>query len=195
MILLDEIEKAHPEVWNVLLQVMDDGRLTDGEGRTVDFTNAVIVMTSNLGAGKAKRGIGFTASEPAAEAARMEDAAKQAFLPEFINRIDEIVTFESLTPAHVERIAEQMVAPRRRPAVRRAQRRARASTTELITQLARDGFDEAYGARPLQRHVRRTLEKALTKAILAGEINDGDHVYAHADGSLTVDVHEHALAA
>ena len=98
MILLDEIEKAHPEVWNVLLQVMDDGRLTDGEGRTVDFTNAVIVMTSNLGAGKAKRGIGFTAGEPAAEAARMEDAAKQAFLPEFINRIDEIVTFESLTP-------------------------------------------------------------------------------------------------
>ena len=113
MILLDEIEKAHPEVWNVLLQVMDDGRLTDGEGRTVDFTNAVIVMTSNLGAGKAKRGIGFTAGEPAAEAARMEDAAKQAFLPEFINRIDEIVTFESLTPAHVERIAAQMVAPRR----------------------------------------------------------------------------------
>ena len=94
VILLDEIEKAHPEVWNVLLQVMDDGRLTDGEGRTVDFNNAVIVMTSNLGAGKAKRGIGFTASEPAAEAERMEDAAKQAFLPEFINRIDEIVTFD-----------------------------------------------------------------------------------------------------
>ena len=124
VILLDEIEKAHPEVWNVLLQVMDDGRLTDGEGRTVDFTNAVIVMTSNLGAGKAKRGIGFTASEPAAEAARMEDAAKQAFLPEFINRIDEIVTFESLTPEHVEAIAAQMVAPRRRAAARRARHRA-----------------------------------------------------------------------
>ena len=194
VVLLDEIEKAHPEVWNVLLQVMDDGRLTDGEGRTVDFTNAVIIMTSNLGAGKAKRGLGFTASEPAAEAARMEDAAKQAFLPEFINRIDEIVTFESLTPAHVERIAEQMV---RRVGDRLfAERNVALSVDqEFITQLARDGFDEAYGARPLQRHVRRTLEKALTKAILAGEINDGDHVYAHADGSLTVDIHEHALAA
>jgi ATP-dependent Clp protease ATP-binding subunit ClpC len=194
VILLDEIEKAHPEVWNVLLQVMDDGRLTDGEGRTVDFTNAVIVMTSNLGAGKAKRGIGFTASEPAAEAARMEDAAKQAFLPEFINRIDEIVTFESLTPAHVERIAGQMVA---RVAARLREERGIELTVDpaYISELARDGFDEAYGARPLQRHVRRTLEKALTKAILSGDIHDGDHVHAHADGSLTVDVHEHALAA
>ena len=110
MILLDEIEKAHPEVWNVLLQVMDDGRLTDGEGRTVDFTNAVVVMTSNLGAGKAKRGVGFTAAarrRPTAE--RMLAAAKAAFLPEFLNRIDEIVTFESLTPEQVERIARQMV--------------------------------------------------------------------------------------
>jgi ATP-dependent Clp protease ATP-binding subunit ClpC len=194
VILLDEIEKAHPEVWNVLLQVMDDGRLTDGEGRTVDITNAVIVMTSNLGAGKAKRGIGFTASEPAAEAARMEDAAKQAFLPEFINRIDEIVTFDSLTPANVERIAAQMVA---RVGDRLFAERNVALTVddELISQLAREGFDEAYGARPLQRHVRRTLEKALTKAILSGEINDGDHVRAHADGSLTIDVHEHVLAA
>ena len=195
VILLDEIEKAHPEVWNVLLQVMDDGRLTDGEGRTVDFTNAVIVMTSNLGAGKAKRGIGFTAGEPAAEAARMEDAAKQAFLPEFINRIDEIVTFD---------VAD----PEQRRADRGPDGRAASATAcspsatialsvdeELIAKLAREGFDEAYGARPLQRHIRRTLEKALTKAILAGEINDGDHVYANADGSLTVDVHEHALAA
>ena len=91
MVLLDEIEKAHPEVWNVLLQVLDDGRLTDGEGRTVDFTNTVVVMTSNLGAGRAKRALGFTAgaTEPAAE--RMAEAAKRAFLPEFLNRIDEIV--------------------------------------------------------------------------------------------------------
>jgi ATP-dependent Clp protease ATP-binding subunit ClpC len=189
VILLDEIEKAHPEVWNVLLQVMDDGRLTDGEGRTVDFTNAVIVMTSNLGAGKAKRGIGFTANEPAAEASRMEDAAKQAFLPEFINRIDEIVTFDSLTPEHVERIAAQMVD-------RVAERGIELTVdAEYIAQLARDGFDEAYGARPLQRHIRRTLEKTLTRAILAGEIDDGAHVHAGPDGSLTVDAHELALAA
>ena len=194
VILLDEIEKAHPEVWNVLLQVMDDGRLTDGEGRTVDFTNAVIVMTSNLGAGKAKRGIGFTASEPAAEAARMEDAAKQAFLPEFINRIDEIVTFESLTPDHVQAIAAQMVG---RVAERlHAERGIQLTVDEAyVTELARDGFDEAYGARPLQRHIRRTLEKTLTRAILAGDITDGDRVRVGADGTVAVDAHVLALAA
>src|SRR3954471_3203933 len=110
VILLDEIEKAHPEVWNVLLQLMDDGRLTDGEGRTVDFSNTVLVMTSNLGAAKAKRALGFTAAAPEADAERMRAAAKSAFLPEFLNRIDEIVTFKALEPAQVERITAQMVA-------------------------------------------------------------------------------------
>ena len=185
VILLDEIEKAHPDVWNVLLQVMDDGRLTDGEGRTVDFTNAVIVMTSNLGAGQAKRGIGFTAQAPSAEAERMYAAAKEAFLPEFINRIDEIVTFAALTPEQVEAIAAQMVA---RVAERLQAERGIELTVDAqyIAQLARDGFDEAYGARPLQRHIRRTLEKALTRAILAGEIADGAAVRVEADGELSV---------
>src|ERR1044072_5731246 len=115
----------------------------------------------------------------------MEDAAKQAFLPEFINRIDEIVTFESLTPSHVERIAAQMV---RRVGDRLFAERNVSLTVEdeLIAQLARDGFDEAYGARPLQRHVRRTLEKALTRAILAGDIANGDQVHVLADGALTI---------
>jgi ATP-dependent Clp protease ATP-binding subunit ClpC len=124
----------------------------------------------------------------------MEDAAKQAFLPEFINRIDEIVTFEALTPAHVEKIAAQMVA---RVAERLYLERGIELTVDAdyVAELAQQGFDEAYGARPLQRHIRRTLEKALTKAILAGDIADGARVTAHADGSLTVDVHEHALAA
>jgi ATP-dependent Clp protease ATP-binding subunit ClpC len=186
VILLDEIEKALPDVWNVLLQVMDDGRLTDGEGRTVDFTNAVLVMTSNLGAGKARRGIGFTAGEPAAEADRMLAAAKQAFLPEFVNRIDEIVTFEALTPTHVERIAAQMVA---RVADRlRTERGIELTVDEAyVARLAREGFDEAYGARPLQRHIRRTLEKSLTSAILAGDLADGDGVTVEADGTLTVE--------
>ena len=109
VVLLDEIEKAHPVVWNLLLQVMDDGRLTDGEGWTVDFSNVVLVMTSNLGAGEAKRPVGFTATEgPAAEAQTLE-AAKRAFAPEFINRIDEIVTFRALTPGQIERIAHLVV--------------------------------------------------------------------------------------
>src|SRR3954454_8904728 len=177
VILLDEIEKAHPDVWNVLLQVMDDGRLTDGEGRTVDFTNAVIVMTSNLGAGKAKRGIGFTAAEPGEASARMEEAAKRAFLPEFVNRIDEIVTFRPLTREQVEQIAGLVVS---RVADRLREERGieLVAEPELIGQLGRDGFDEQVGARPLQRHVRPTLEKALTQGILAGELPDGARVSA-----------------
>ena len=191
--LLDEVEKAHPEVWNVLLQVMDDGRLTDGEGRTVDFTNTVLVMTSNLGAGKARRGVGFTAGEPAAGDDRMLDAAKAAFLPEFVNRIDEIVTFQSLTPKEVERIAGLVVA-----GVAERLRVERGIELEvapaLVSRLARDGFDEQFGARPLNRHVRRTLEKELTRAILSGELPDGSRARADLgeDGAvaLTVEVSE-----
>ncbi len=178
VILLDEIEKAHPEVWNVLLALMDDGRLTDGEGRTVDFTNAVIVMTSNLGAGKARRGIGFTAAEPGAEDERMLAAAKSAFLPEFLNRIDEIVTFAPLTAVEVELIAGLIC---ERVGERLAEQRGIALEVDssLVARLAREGFDEEFGARPLQRHVRRTLEKELTRAILAGELPDGTRVRAH----------------
>src|SRR3954464_8174884 len=194
VVLLDEVEKAHPEVWNILLQVMDDGRLTDGEGRTVDFTNTVVIMTSNLGAGKAKRGIGFTAGEPAAEAERMQAAAKQAFLPEFLNRIDEIVTFAPLTAEQVERIAAQMVA---RVAGRLRTERDIELTVDaaLVARLGRDGFDEEFGARPLPRHVRRTLEKALTRAILSGEIADGDRVEAHErDGEIVLTARRPELA-
>jgi len=196
VILLDEIEKAHPEVWNVLLQLMDDGRLTDGEGRTVDFTNAVVVMTSNLGAGQARRGIGFT---PAAEAGgdeRMLAAAKEAFLPEFLNRIDEIVTFQSLTPAQVEEIAGLVVA---RTAARLHEERGIALEVDgaLVSQLARDGFDAEFGARPLQRHIRRTLEKALTKAILDGSVKDGATVRATGgeDGAIVLEAREPAPVA
>ncbi len=185
VVLLDEIEKAHPEVWNVLLQVLDDGRLTDGEGRTIDFTNTVIVMTSNLGAGEAKRPIGFTTgaqagggADPAGE--RMRDAAKQAFLPEFLNRIDEIVVFEALTEVEVQEIGGLIVS---RIADRlRTDRGVELQVAdELIARLAGDGFDAEFGARPLQRHIRRTLERELTRAILDGRLSDGDHVLAGTD--------------
>jgi ATP-dependent Clp protease ATP-binding subunit ClpC len=195
VVLLDEIEKAHPEVWNVLLQVMDDGRLTDGEGRTVDFTNTVLVMTSNLGAGRARRGIGFTASEPAAADDAMRAAAKEAFLPEFLNRIDETVTFHALSPEHVERIAEAMVA---RVADRLRTERGIELTVEpeLMARLAREGFDDEFGARPLQRHVRRTLERELTSAIVRGELPDGAQVHARAveDRGIELEVTEAAAA-
>jgi ATP-dependent Clp protease ATP-binding subunit ClpC len=177
VILLDEIEKAHPQVWNVLLQLLDDGRLTDGEGRTVDFTNTVVVMTSNLGAGEAKRPLGFTAgaADPAGD--RMREAAKRAFLPEFLNRIDEIVVFESLTEPQVERIGELICA---RIADRLRDEHGVELEVEpaLIGRLAREGFDPEFGARPLKRHIRRTLEKELTRAILDGRITDGVHVLA-----------------
>ena len=199
VVLLDEIEKAHPQVWNVLLQVMDDGRLTDGEGRTVDFTNTVLVMTSNLGAGKARRGVGFTAGDPSAQDDRALDAVKGAFLPEFVNRIDEIVTFQALTPEQVERIAGLVVT---RIASRLQAERGIVLTVapDLVARLAADGFDEQFGARPLHRHVRRTLEKELTRAILAGELPDGATVTAALAGddgtiALAVEAPAPALAA
>jgi ATP-dependent Clp protease ATP-binding subunit ClpC len=189
VILLDEIEKAHPDVWNVLLQVMDDGRLTDGEGRTVDFTNTVLVMTSNLGAGKARRGIGFTAAEADPASDRMQAAARKAFLPEFLNRIDEIVTFRPLSAEQVERICE-LVCSRVVERLREEHGVELEVEPELVARLARDGFDEEYGARPLKRHVRRTLEKELTRAIVDGGLKPGWRVRASAgeDGAVVLEV-------
>jgi ATP-dependent Clp protease ATP-binding subunit ClpC len=177
VILLDEIEKAHPDVWNVLLQVLDDGRLTDGEGRTVDFTNSVVVMTSNLGAGQAKRPLGFTGGDAEPAGDRMLAAAKRAFLPEFLNRIDEIVVFEPLTEPQVQQIGELVC---ERVAGRLREERGVELMVEpgLIARLARDGFDAEFGARPLKRHVRRTLEKELTRAILDGRLAEGSQVVA-----------------
>ncbi len=198
VILLDEIEKAHPEVWNVLLQVLDDGRLTDGEGRTVDFTNTVIAMTSNLGAGRAKRPLGFAtdASEVADSGdERMQAAAKRAFLPEFLNRIDEIVTFEALTPEQVEQICRLVVS---RVGERLFEEHGveLEVSDELVARLAQDGFDEEFGARPLKRHVRRTLEKELTRAILDGRVAEGTGVRADlaGDGTVALDVSRAELA-
>jgi ATP-dependent Clp protease ATP-binding subunit ClpC len=193
VVLLDEVEKAHPDVWNVLLQLMDDGRLTDGEGRTVDFTNTVVVMTSNLGAGHAKRSLGFTGGgeDDARDDAqqRMLAAAKGAFLPEFLNRIDEIVTFEALTGEQVHEIAGLVVG---RVAERlRAERGVELEVSdELVARLAADGFDPEYGARPLARHVRRTLERELTTAIVEGRVTDGARVRADlgAEGGIVLSV-------
>jgi ATP-dependent Clp protease ATP-binding subunit ClpC len=188
VVLLDEIEKAHPEVWNVLLQLMDDGRLTDGEGRTVDFSNAVLVMTSNLGGSKAKRGIGFTAAAPQADEERMRAAAKATFLPEFINRIDETVTFRPLSAEQVERICG-LICSRVADRLRAERGIDLEVAPELVARLAHDGFDDEFGARPLQRHVRRTLEKALTRAILDGRLADGARVRASEgeDGAIALD--------
>jgi ATP-dependent Clp protease ATP-binding subunit ClpC len=198
VVLLDEIEKAHPEVWNVLLQVLDDGRLTDGEGRTVDFANTVLVMTSNLGAGPARRPLGFAAGASAAEEAgtRMREAAKRAFLPEFLNRIDEVVVFEALSEAQVTAIAGLICG---RVADRLREHRGVELTVapELVARLAREGFDPEFGARPLQRHIRRTLEKELTRAILEGALPAGARVLARSgeEGAIELEVSEPAALA
>jgi ATP-dependent Clp protease ATP-binding subunit ClpC len=146
------------------------------------------VMTSNLGASKARRAVGFTAAAPAADAERMRSAAKAAFLPEFLNRIDEIVTFAPLTAEQVERIGTllcEQVAERLQ-----AERGIALEVDDaLVARLAREGFDEEFGARPLKRHIRRTLEKALTRAILDGRLTDGATVRAsHGDdGEIALD--------
>ncbi|PZS13648.1 MAG: AAA family ATPase, partial [Solirubrobacterales bacterium] len=150
---------------------------TDGEGRTVDFTNTVLVMTSNLGAGQAKRPVGFIGGEADPAEKRMLAAAKRAFLPEFLNRIDDVVVFEPLTESQVKDIGELLIA---RIAERlRSERGVELQVTpELIARLASEGFDPEFGARPLKRHLRRTLEKELTRAILDGRIADGGRVLA-----------------
>jgi ATP-dependent Clp protease ATP-binding subunit ClpC len=189
-VLLDEIEKAHPEVWNVLLQLMDDGRLTDGEGRTVDFSNTVLVMTSNLGASRAKRSVGFTAAAPQADEERMRAAAKAAFLPEFLNRIDETITFRPLNAEQVERICA-LICERVAGRLREEHGIELDVDEALVARLAREGFDEEFGARPLRRHVRRTLEKALTRAILDGRLVPGARVRAGEgddDAAIALDV-------
>ena len=190
VVLFDEIEKAHPEVLNVLLQVMDDGRLTDGHGRTVDFRNTVIIMTSNLGTAQDTRGsfgFGTGAHDAATRSAQrlhrnVERALQGFFRPEFLNRVDEIIIFEPLTETELRQIVDIMLRE-----VARAPGRARASTLELTDAakeaLVKEGYDRVYGARPLRRTIERRVENPLAKRILAGEFAEGDHVVVdYADG-------------
>jgi ATP-dependent Clp protease ATP-binding subunit ClpC len=180
VVLFDEIEKAHPEVFNVLLQVLDDGRLTDGQGRTVDFRNTVIIMTSNLGTeGVAKEAFGFQrAAQSASDSARartaVEDALKRTFRPEFLNRIDEIVVFDSLTQADILRIVDKLV---REVAGRLSEMGVEIALSDSAKEwLAKEGFDRMYGARPLKRAIQRHLESPLSKRILKGGFASGTTV-------------------
>ncbi|HEV2166564.1 MAG TPA: AAA family ATPase, partial [Thermoplasmata archaeon] len=189
VILFDEIEKAHPDVVNVLLQLLDDGRLTDGQGRTVDFRNALVIMTSNLGTdllAKAKSG---------AERERVIDQALRGFFrPEFLNRIDDVVVFEPLTKAEIVQIVElQLHAVQERLKDRRIVLHATAAAKE---RLAEAGFDTEYGARPLRRAIQRLVIDPLTVELLAGRIRDGSEVSIEIrDGEIRIGTHAPALAA
>ncbi len=187
VLLLDEIEKAHPDVFNVLLQLLDDGRLTDGQGRIVDFTNTVVIMTSNIGSQFLADGIDEEIAEE-----RVLGALRDHFPPEFLNRVDEIVVFGRLDREQLAEIVELQVARLRR---RLEERGVELELTDAAAELlAREGYDPAYGARPLKRLVQRRIENPLAQRILAGEVRDGDRVLADADGEeLTFAVTEPAV--
>ncbi|MCE2465856.1 MAG: AAA family ATPase, partial [Dehalococcoidia bacterium] len=190
VILFDEIEKAHPDVFNILLQILEDGRLTDGHGRTVDFRNAVVIMTSNLGTNQLDRQpFGFHREDNGSiDQGRVresvQDALKKSFRPEFLNRIDEIVIFSALTKEQIEEIVQLMVADVRS---RLTDREITFDLTQdALELLAREGYDPSYGARPLRRAVQRYLENPLAKAVLTGQFQAGAHVLVGSDGkSLT----------
>ncbi|MGQ2911741.1 ATP-dependent chaperone ClpB [Aeromicrobium sp.] len=170
VVLLDEVEKAHPEVFDILLQVLDDGRLTDGQGRTVDFRNVILILTSNLGSAF----LADPALDDAAKRSAVMDVVKASFKPEFLNRLDEIVTFEPLGTAELTHIVDLQLASLGR---RLEARRITLDVTDAAKEwLALTGWDPAYGARPLRRLVQQAIGDRLAKALLAGEVRDGDTV-------------------
>jgi ATP-dependent Clp protease ATP-binding subunit ClpC len=185
VILLDEIEKAHPEVFNTLLQVMDDGRLTDGQGRTVDFKNTVIILTSNAGVEHIKQAgpIGFAAPKDATKAQKVnyEDMkervmadVRKTFRPEFLNRLDDILVFHELSREQIGKVVELMLRDLQK---RLAERKLELETTEAAKSwLADTGFDPVYGARPLRRAIERYVENPLSSKILSGEYKEGDKI-------------------
>jgi ATP-dependent Clp protease ATP-binding subunit ClpB len=160
VLLLDEIEKAHPDVWNIMLQIFDDGRLTDGKGRTVDFKNTVIIMTSNVGVGLSDTNI--------------REALRSHFKPEFLNRIDDIIIFKSLGKEEIAKIIDiQLGALRTHLADRKITLEISAAAREA---LFREGYDPSFGARPLKRAIQKLLADPLALKILEGDIQAGDHV-------------------
>jgi ATP-dependent Clp protease ATP-binding subunit ClpC len=189
VILFDEIEKAHPEVWNTLLQILDDGRMTDGQGRTVDFRNSVIIMTSNLGTQFVKKGgtLGFAPGgdeEMTAGYERIEKALRDTFRPEFLNRIDEIIIFSPLTLEQVEQIVDLQMAE---VAGRLEEQGLSVELTDAARKwLARQGYDPSFGARPLKRALQKYVESPLSVQLLRGDFPEGTLVVVDAgeDGGL-----------
>ena len=181
IILLDEVEKAHPEVFNVLLQVLDDGRLTDGQGRTVDFKNSVIIMTSNIGS---QWIMDLTDRDYDEMKNRVSEAVKAHFKPEFINRIDDIIIFKGLSPENIREIVKLQLDIM----VKRArERNVELDFTEKLMELiSKEGYDPAYGARPLKRLIQKKVQDELALMILKGEVREGDTVTVDTDNKENV---------
>ena len=175
MILFDEIEKAHPDVFNVMLQILDDGRLTDGQGRTVDFKNTIVIMTSNIGSSRILeyRG-GFGGDEYKHMKDTVLEEMRRHFRPEFLNRVDETIVFHSLSEEHLKEIVEIQLGRLRE---RLAERHVSLELTDAArTHLVRSGYDPNYGARPLKRAIQKEIETPLARRLLSGEVHDGETI-------------------
>src|SRR5262245_11920701 len=180
VILFDEIEKAHRDVFNLMLQILDDGRLTDGQGRTVDFKNTIVIMTSNIGS---YRILEYRGAFEGENYERMKQAVldemRQHFRPEFLNRVDEIIVFHSLSEQHLKQIVDIQLDNLRR---RLEDKHIYIELTEAAkTHLVRSGYDPNYGARPLKRAVQKEIETPLARLMLKGEVRDGQKVVVEYD--------------
>jgi len=177
VVLFDEIEKAHPEVWSVLLQVLDEGRLTDGHGRTVDFKNTVLIMTSNIGSERLEE---LDQRDEKRTREVVMDELRHHFKPEFLNRVDEIIAFAHLGPEHLRKIVDIQAA---RVAASLSDRGITLTLTNAAKDfLAKQGFDPVYGARPLKRAIQKHVQDLLARLVLKGEIKDGSKVTLDAAG-------------
>ena len=194
VVLFDEVEKAHPEVLNVLLQLLDDGRLTDAQGRMVDFRNTIVIMTSNLGSdayqlgqrARTEGGVPLLSPPPSAEQVRerVMEAVREHFRPELLNRIDEIVIFHALGMEQISQIVQiQLIGLRKRLAERKMSLELSPAGQEL---LAREGFDPVYGARPLKRTIQKEIVQPLALRLLKGDFHDGDTILVDADNGQIV---------
>jgi ATP-dependent Clp protease ATP-binding subunit ClpB len=185
VVLFDEIEKAHADVFNTLLQVLDDGRLTDSQGRRVDFRNTVIIMTSNIGSVHLLEGITASGDIPEDVRGRVMADLREHFRPEFLNRVDETVLFAPLRIEQLERIVDlQIDSVRRRLADRRLELEL---TEDAKVFIAREAYDPVYGARPLRRFIQREVETRIGRALIAGDIVDGSTIVVEvADGELVI---------
>ena len=187
VVLFDEIEKAHPDVFNALLQILDDGRLTDGQGRTVNFRNTVIIMTSNVGSGEIRQmgSIGFSvnARQDANDDARRSllDALRKTFRPEFLNRVDDIIVFNPLSKEHLALIIDVQL---RRVSALLESKGLRLEVTQSAKDvLMTEGYDPAFGARPLRRAIQRLLQDPLSLRLLSGDFTAGDTVVVEGNSS------------
>ena len=185
IVLLDEIEKAHPDVFNMLLQILDDGRLTDSQGRTVNFENTIIIMTTNAGASFKNNGLGFNQAPQASLSANIETALKQIFRPEFLNRVDEVITFDQLTKDELGKIVNLMLKDVEKAAA--FHNMTVTVTDEVKAYLVENGYDAKYGARPLRRLIQRTIEDEVAEAFLKEDVRPGDNVHVFMqDGKVVV---------